>query len=65
MIKCCSGSLQYEIALSSSILIEELEQQCSIFRAQGKSKEAKMLWERVEYDMQLIASTGSCKDMDN
>lgn len=44
---------------------EELEQQCSVFLAQGKNKEAKMLRERVEYDMQMLSSTGRCKGMDN
>ena len=44
---------------------EELEQQSSVFLAQGKNREAKMLRERVEYDMQLLSSTGSCKGMDN
>lgn len=46
-------------------IAEELEQQCSVFLAQGKNKEAKMLRERVEYDIQMLSSTGSCKGMDN
>lgn len=46
-------------------ILEELEQQCGVFMAQGKSKEAKMLRERVECDMQMLSSTGSYKGMDN
>ncbi len=44
---------------------EELEQQCSRFVEQGKNKQAKILRERVEYDMQMLSTTGSCKAMDN
>lgn len=43
----------------------ELEDQYSNLVKKNKKKEADTLKERVEYDMQMLSTTGSCKGMDN
>jgi excinuclease ABC subunit B len=44
---------------------EELREQLALFRGQGKLLEAQRLQQRTEYDLELLASVGSCPGVEN
>ena len=44
---------------------EELREQLARFRAEGKLLEAQRLQQRTEYDLELLASVGSCPGVEN
>jgi len=43
----------------------ELKEQCAAFLAEGKLLEEQRLRERVTYDLEMIAATGSCAGIEN
>ena len=44
---------------------EELEQQVATFKADGKLLEAQRIRQRTEYDLELLASVGTCPGVEN
>lgn len=44
---------------------DELTNQLSLFRSQGKLLEAQRLEQRVRYDMEMLAETGYCSGIEN
>jgi excinuclease ABC subunit B len=44
---------------------EELEQRLQIFRSEGKLLEAQRLKQRTEYDLEMLATIGTCPGVEN
>jgi excinuclease ABC subunit B len=44
---------------------EELEEQVAKFKAEGKLLEAQRIRQRTEYDLEMLASVGSCPGVEN
>ena len=57
------GEIRLKIAIKQ--IEEELEERLKEFNEQGKLVEAQRLKQRVEFDLEMMSSTGMCKGIEN
>jgi len=53
------------IAIAIEMILEDLEKQVAFFNSVGKPYEAKRLYERVTYDVEMIRELGHCSGIEN
>lgn len=53
------------IAQAMHLIEKELEEQVAYFQSVGKDYEAKRIYERVQYDMEMIKELGYCSGIEN
>ncbi|MFA6760601.1 MAG: excinuclease ABC subunit UvrB [Sulfuricurvum sp.] len=56
---------QEKLAIAIKRIEEELDERLAFFQAEGKLVEYQRLKQRVEFDLEMLQTTGSCKGIEN